>query len=257
MSDEMDVLRRDFLPEDLWREQSPLDFDGSIAVQARQSTQETNWLLGLANLEPRIKGVVGWVDLCSRDIEVQLMQIANHPKLVGVRHVVHDEPDDNFMLRGNFLSGISKLQQHSLAYDLLLFEKHLPVAIEVVEQFPEQVFVVDRISKPLIKDKVTSPWDENLRTLAAFPNVSCKLSGMVTEADWASWKPEDLTPYLDTVLEAFGPNRLMIGSDWPVCTVAGDYSSVMQATIDYINMLSKHEKAAILGETCISIYGLS
>lgn len=257
MTDDMGILRSDHLPDDLWREQKQIDFDGSVAVHARQSLEETHWLLSLANLEPRIKGVVGWVDLASDKIDIQLARFGTHPKMVGVRHLIHDEPDDEFMLRPDFLNGIKKLKRHKLAYDLLLYEKHLPVAIKMVKQFPEQTFVLDHISKPLIKDKVLSPWDANLRELASFPNVSCKLSGMVTEANWASWMPEDLAPYLDVALEVFGPDRLMIGSDWPVCRLAGEYERVMQCTIDYLGRLSKRERALILGENCRRIYGLS
>lgn len=253
----MEVLRCDHLPDDLWREQKAINFDGSVTVQARQTLEETQWLLSLANLEPRIKGVVGWLDLASDKVDIQLAQFGTHPKLVGVRHVVQDEPDDEFMLRPDFLNGINKLKRHNLAYDLLLYEKHLPIAVKVVEQFPEQTFVLDHISKPLIKDQVLSPWDSNLRELASFPNVSCKLSGMVTEADWASWKPEDLAPFMDIALEAFGPDRLMIGSDWPVCILGGDYQRVMQCTMDYLGRLSKREQASILGDNCRRIYRLS
>ena len=257
ISDEMSVLKTNHLPDDLWREQHSINFDGSIAIQARQTLQESKWLLQLANLEPRIKGVVGWVDLCSQNIETQIAQLGTHPKFVGVRHVLHDEPDDQFMLRPDFLNGIQKLKRHNLTYDLLLFEKHLPIAIQLVQQFPEQTFILDHISKPLIKNNILSPWDENLRKLATFPNVSCKLSGMVTEANWNTWTPQDLEPYMTVALEAFGPDRLMIGSDWPVCKLAADYSKVMQTTLDFLKRLSKPQQAAILGENCQRIYQLS
>jgi L-fuconolactonase len=257
MSDEMGVLKSDYLPDDLWKEQRTIGFDGSIVVQARQTIEETRWLLSLASLEPRIRGVVGWIDLCSDKVDTQLAQLGSHPKLVGVRHVVQDEPDDEFMLRPDFLEGIKKLKRHNLAYDLLLYEKHLPVAIEVVKKFPDQTFVLDHIAKPLIKDGIVSPWDANLRELATFQNVSCKLSGMVTEADWISWKPEDLVPYLNVALEAFGTDRLMIGSDWPVCKLAGEYERVMQSTLDYLGKLSKKQKISILGENCRRIYRLN
>ncbi|HIA47409.1 MAG TPA: amidohydrolase [Candidatus Hydrogenedentes bacterium] len=257
MSGETGILRSNHLPDDLWQAQKRIGFDGSVAVQARQTLEETHWLLSLANLEPRIKGVVGWIDLASNKVDIQLAQFGTHPKLVGVRHVVQDEPDDEFMLRPEFLEGIRKLKRYNLVYDLLLYEKHLPVAIKVVRDLPEQTFVLDHISKPLIKDRVLSPWDANLSELASFPNVSCKLSGMVTEADWASWKPEDLAPYMDIALEAFGPERLMIGSDWPVCRVAGEYERVMQCTIDYLKKLSKKEQVLVLGDNCRRIYELN
>jgi L-fuconolactonase len=257
MTSEMGVLRSDHMPDDLWREQQSIDFDGSIAVQARQTIEETRWLLSLANLEPRIKGVVGWIDLCSDKVDTQLAQFGSHPKLVGIRHVIQDEPDDEFMLRPEFMEGIRKLKRHNLVYDLLLYEKHLPAAIQVVKHFPEHTFVLDHISKPLIKDAIMSPWDDNIRELASYPNVSCKLSGMVTEADWKSWTPETLLPYLDVVTKAFGAKRLMIGSDWPVCRLAGEYERVMQTTIDYVNKLPKRDRALVLGKNCSRIYGLN
>ncbi|MBC8446055.1 MAG: amidohydrolase family protein, partial [Chloroflexi bacterium] len=196
MTDAMSGLKRDFLPADLAPLLAQVGLDGSIAVQARQTLQETEWLLELADRRDFIKGVVGWVDLRSADVEAQLATYAQHPKLKGVRHVVHDEPDDEFMLRAEFLRGLGKLQALGLAYDLLLFPKHLPVAVEVVKQFPAQRFVLDHIAKPFIKDKVVSPWDEQLRELAQFDNVYCKVSGMVTEADTENWQPADFRPYL-------------------------------------------------------------
>lgn len=257
MNDEMDVLRRDYLPDDLNALQQPLHFDGSIAVQARQTLEETRWLLQLADAEPRIKGVVGWLDLCSGQIEAQLQEFYPMPKLVGLRHVVQDEPDDEFMLRPDFLRGLALVKNYDLVYDILILEKHLPVTLKVVEQFPGQTFVLDHIAKPLIKEGTLSPWDAHIRTLAQFPNVACKLSGMVTEADWATWADNDIRPYMDVCLETFGPDRLMIGSDWPVCTLAGDYARVMNLVIDYIDALTPSEKEAVLGGTCARTYGIS
>lgn len=257
MDERMGVLKKNYLPDDLWKAQKSIGFDGSIAVQARQTLEETKWLLSVANLEPRIKGVVGWIDLCSEKVDTQLAQFGSHPKLVGVRHVLQDEPDDEFMLRPEFLDGIRKLKRHELVYDLLVYEKHLPVAIELVKRFPEQPFVLDHIAKPLIKDKTLKPWDENMNALAAYPNVTCKLSGMVTEADWSAWRPDDLIPYMDVALAAFGAKRLMIGSDWPVCKLAGDYERVMNCTLGYLKRLSHKEQAGVLGENCLRIYGLS
>ena len=173
----------------------------------------------------------GWI--CARtDSAEQLQRFAQHPKLVGVRHVVHDEPDDHFMLRPDFRRGIAQLLDFNLTYDLLLFPKHLKVAAQLVKEFPQQPFVLDHIAKPKIAERLLSPWKEDLHQLATFPNVFCKLSGMVTETNWKQWQPADFHPYLDVVLEAFGPTRLMIGSDWPVCTLSGDYESVMNIVIE-------------------------
>jgi len=256
MSDEMDVLRRDFLLDDLAAVQDPIGFDGAVTVQARMTVEETEWLLSIAEKSPRIRGIVGWVDFCAENVREDLDRFADHPKAVGFRHVVHDEPDDEYMLRPDFLRGLGILNDYDLTYDLLTFTKHLPVAEKVVQQFPDLPFVLDHISKPFIKDGAVSPWDDDLRVLASYDNVTCKISGMVTEADWTNWKPEDFTPYMDIVLEAFGPNRLMIGSDWPVCTLAGQYGEVMQIVVDYVKKLSTDEQARILGGTCAEFYRL-
>jgi L-fuconolactonase len=252
----MEILKKDHLPDDLLPLLGAVGFDGTVAVQARQTLEETRWLLELADQYSFIKGVVGWVDLRSPRLQEQLERFSPHPKLRGVRHVVHDEPDDRFMLREDFVRGIGMLADFGLTYDLLLFAKHLPVACELVGMFPEQPFVLDHISKPLIKDGVLEPWATDLRRLAAFPNVTCKASGMVTEADWQAWKPEDFAPYLDVVFEAFGTQRVMIGSDWPVCTVAGTYPQVMQVALDYVAQLSETEQADVLGNNASRFYGL-
>lgn len=250
-------LRRDFLPADLAPLLKAIGFDGAIAVQARQMVEETAWLLGLADRHDLIKGVVGWVDLRSADLRHQLDRFAAHPRLVGVRHVLHDEPDDRFMLLPEFRRGIAMLREFRLAYDLLLFPRHLPVAAELVRGFPEQPFVLDHLAKPCIRDRQLSPWREDLRRLAAFPNVCCKLSGMVTEAAWNGWKPADFAVYLDTVLDAFGPRRLMIGSDWPVCRLAGAYADTMGIVSDWAGRLSASEQADILGGTCARFYRIT
>ena len=257
MTDAMAALRRDYLPDELAPLLRATGFDGTIAVQARQMVEETEWLLGLADRHPLIRGVVGWVDLRSPGLPSELERFAPHPRLVGVRHVVHDEPDDRFMLRPEFRRGIGRLREFDLAYDLLLFPRHLPVAVTLVDEFPDQPFVLDHIAKPAIRDGLFSPWREDLKRLAERPNVSCKLSGMVTEARWNAWRPGDLRPYIDVVLEAFGPERLMIGSDWPVCTLSGDYRSTMGVVVDYVGSLSPGERAGILGENCARIYRIN
>jgi len=252
----MERLQRDHLPEDLRPFLTPFAFDGTIAVQARQTLAETRWLLELADHHSFIKGVVGWVDLRSDDLRRQLDELAPHPKLVGVRHVIHDEPDDAFMLRDDFRRGLGLLADYNLVYDLLLFPKHLPAACELVDRFPEQQFVLDHIAKPLIKDGRLAPWADDLPRLAAFPNVACKVSGIVTEANWQTWQPADFRPYLDVVFAAFGADRLMFGSDWPVCTVAGSYAQVVGLVADYVAQLSEAEQTAVFGATAARIYGV-
>jgi L-fuconolactonase len=254
MTDQMAILKRAFLPHDLWPLLASIHFDGCVAVQARQNLEETRWLLELADQHDFIKGVVGWVDLRSEDLGHQLERFAVHPKLVGVRHIVHDEPDDNFMLRPDFRRGISQLKEFDLTYDLLLFPQHLKVAVKLVEEFPEQPFVLDHLAKPKIAEQLFSPWQEDLHQLAKLPNVTCKLSAMVTEAKWNQWLPTDFHRYLDIAYAAFGWSRLMIGSDWPVCTLAGEYEPVMKIVIDYVQQFPAEMQAAILGENCARFY---
>ncbi|MFC2138842.1 amidohydrolase family protein [Bacteroidota bacterium] len=254
INDKMNVLKRDFLPDDLINELKQLNFNGSIAVQARQSLEETRWLLVLAGKYDFIKGVVGWVDLCSPEVEDQLIDFSRNKKLVGVRHVIHDEPDDKFMERSDFQLGISLLSKYDLTYDLLIFPKHLTLATELVTLFPNQKFVLDHIAKPLIKDQVFSPWDKDIIKLANLPNVYCKLSGLVTEADWKNWKQDDFNYYLDTVFNCFGEDRLMIGSDWPVCTIAGEYKEVMALVLNYIKQFSSEVQNKFFSKNCKRIY---
>jgi len=256
MNDQMTVLRHDHLPGDLSAAQADLGFDGSIAVQARQNLEENRWLLKLVDSNPRIKGIVGWVDLRSDDVDSQLAQFADDPRFVGVRHVVQDELDDKFMLLPEFVRGISRLEHFGLTYDILIFPKQLSTAHELVLQFPKQPFVLDHIAKPLIKGNILEPWSEQIRKLAEHSNVHCKISGMVTEADWGSWKPEDFQPYLEVVLQAFGPERLMIGSDWPVCRLAGEYTSVMQLAIDFMQTHAPEHMDDFLGGNALAFYGI-
>ena len=257
INDQMETLKRNYLPRDLEPLLQRANFDGSIAVQARQSLEETRWLLQLAENHTFIKGVVGWVDLCDDKLDNQLQELAGMSKLSGIRHVLQDEPDDEFMLRTEFCRGISRLQEFDMTYDLLILPKHLPIAQRLVKVFPRQPFVLDHIAKPSIAKGLTEPWREDILRLADFPNVHCKLSGMVTEAKWRQWRPEDFHTYLDTILEAFGPDRLMIGSDWPVCTLSASYEATLQIVVDYIGRLSVTEQGAILGENCARFYGIS
>lgn len=256
MNEQMETLRRDYLPEELQPLLEALGFAGSVAVQARQMLEETEWLLQLADRWDFIKGVVGWVDLRSPELRAQLTKYSAHPKLRGVRHVVHDESDDNFMLLPEFRRGIGWLEEFGLTYDLLLFPKHLPVAINLVEEFPNQLFVLDHIGKPSIKEGQISPWKENLEGLARFKNVYCKLSGMVTEALWGGWQPADFHRYLDIVIGAFGDDRVMIGSDWPVCTLSGSYAATIRIVTEYVQNLPGKVQERILGANCARFYGL-
>lgn len=257
MDDSMSILKRDYLPGDLEGELQAAGFGGTVVVQARQNLEETRCLLELADKYSFIKGVVGWLDLCSSRLDSQLEEFASHPKLVGVRHVIHDEADDAFMLHPDFRRGIASLDAHGLCYDLLLFPRHLGRARILVESLPEQRFVLDHLGKPLIKAGVLEPWKSDLTTLATLPNVWCKLSGMVTEADWKSWSYTDLLPYMETVLEAFGPERIMLGSDWPVCLLAGEYGQVMEVVSDFVSSLSKEEQEKILYRNAIDFYQLN
>ena len=252
----MEVLRKDHLPADLVPLLALAGIDGTVAAQARQAIEETRWLLELADAYSFIKGVIGWVDLRSPQVREQLVMFASHPRFRGVRHVVQDEPDDRFLLGADFVRGIGSLAEFGLTYDLLLFPRQLPAACELVRKFPDQRFVLDHIAKPPIREQRMEPWATDIRKLAVFPNVFCKVSGMVTEADWSNWKPSDLVPYLDVVFESFGANRLMFGSDWPVCTVAGSYERVMSVVIEYISRLSSSEKDMILGESAVRFYAI-
>ena len=248
IDDSMVAIRRDFLPEDLELELERNKFHGSVAVQARQTLEETRWLLELAERSSKIFGVVGWVDLCSADVRAQVSVLARNRKLVGIRHIVQSEPDDRFLLRQDFARGITTLEEFDLAYDILIYTKHLPVAAEFVERFPKQRFVLDHLAKPAIKLQEIESWAAGVRRLAAFPNVFCKLSGLVTEADWQRWKPEDITPYLDIAFATFGASRLMIGSDWPVCLVAGSYSRALDVVKNYLQFYPAETRDAVLGE---------
>lgn len=254
IDESMNMLKRDFLPSDLQAEMEVLQFRGTIAVQARQTIAETQWLLTLSEQHDFIKGVVGWVDLCSNDAVKQLQEFSSHPKLVGARHVIHDEPDIDFMLRDDFRRGIAALKEYNLVYDLLIFPEHLSRASQLVGEYPDQVFVLDHIAKPRIKEQLYEPWKSDIAELAQHPNVYCKLSGMVTEADWHNWKPRDFTAYLDHVFACFGTHRLMIGSDWPVCTLTGSYRKTMQLVIDYLEQFPPTVQANVLGDTCAKVY---
>ncbi len=250
------VLRRDFLPPDLEPIIQSSGVTGVVSVQARQKLEETHWLLELAATCHFIKGVVGWVPLISEELPKILEELAPNPRLKGVRHVLHDEPDDDYMLRDDFNRGIAVLHRFNLVYDILIFERHLPQTIEFVDRHPRQIFVVDHIAKPRIAAGIFEPWQKNIRELAARPNVYCKISGAVTEADHRSWRDADLRPYVDVVLECFSPQRLMFGTDWPVCLLASQYARWVKTVETMIGNLSDDERDAIWSGTAVKVYGL-
>ena len=252
----MGVLKRDFLPADLERELCRAGIDGTVVVQARQTLSETAWLLNLTDQSSFIRGVVGWAPIASENFPADLEHLRSCRKLKGLRHVIQDEPDDNFILGSSFNRGIALLKDTGLVYDILIFERHLPAAIQFVDRHPQQTFVLDHVAKPRIRERVMDPWRRNIAELAKRDNVYCKISGMVTEADRLAWSQEDLWPYFEIVLEAFGPQRLMAGSDWPVCLLATSYSWWFEVLNGFLAELTVTERARILGGTASEIYNL-
>jgi L-fuconolactonase len=256
MSGAQAVLRCDFLIPELQQVMRESGVEGTVAVQARQMVEETEFLLDLAARHPFILGVVGWVPLIDPNVDACLERYAGNPRLKAVRHVLHDEADPDYMLRDDFNRGIGLLKKHGVVYDILIFEGHLPQTLTLVDRHPGQVFVIDHVAKPRIRGKVISPWKENMQQLAKRENVYCKVSGMANEADWSHWTANDLRPYFDVVLAAFGPKRLMFGSDWPVVRVAGGYKKWMTAFLSFIGELSGDEQRSICRETALAAYGL-
>ena len=246
-----------FLPEDLKPLLDAAGVSHSVLVQTQHQIEETNWFLELANQNAFIAGVVGWVDLQSEQCEQQLETLKADSKFVGVRHVVQDEPDDNFIVRPKVLEGLKILEKHNVPYDLLFFAKHLKHAPAVADQLPNLKLVIDHISKPDIKSGDLKVWQSELREASLRENVFCKLSGMITEADWQNWKVADLKPYVETALECFGPTRLMFGTDWPVCCLAGSYQQAVDATRECLSELSDDEKRQIFGATATQFYSLN
>ncbi|HEY4979096.1 MAG TPA: amidohydrolase family protein [Candidatus Acidoferrum sp.] len=256
IGENMGVLARDFLPEDLERELAETGVDGTVAVQARQTTEETEWLLGLAEASPSIQGVVGWAAIASGEFAGVVERLSRSKKLKGLRHVVQDEPDQEFLLRPEFNAGIALLKHHGLVYDILIYERQLTAAIAFVDRHPRQKFVLDHMAKPRIRHHQLEPWQTNIRELARRENVYCKISGLVTEADWSNWSRADLRPYLDVVLDAFGPSRLMAGSDWPVCLLATTPQNWFCFVREFVRSLSSPEREAILGGVATEVYSL-
>lgn len=249
-------IRRNFLPGDLKPLLDAAGVGQTVFVQTQHDLEENRWALGLAERHPWIAGVVGWVDLASDACEEQLLEFRRHVKFVGVRHITQGEPDVDFIVRPEVFRGLKVLEKHGVPFDLLFYVQHLHHAQTLARELPELKLVIDHLSKPHIKAGRLDNWESNLRQAAKYPNVYCKLSGMVTEADWGRWTPADLRPYVQTALEAFGPDRLMYGSDWPVSTLAGDYQRVLDALREALGSISDDEQAQIFHRTAREFYGL-
>lgn len=256
IDDEMATIRRDFFPTDLKKVFKENKIDGCVAVQADQTLEENKFLLELAEEHSFIKGIVGWVDLRSRKVKSDLEKYQDFSKMKGFRHVVQGEPDHNFLLRPNFLRGISYLERYNYVYDILVFPHQLGAVLEFVKRFPNQKFVIDHIAKPYIKDSFYDGWAVLMKEIAKHQNVYCKVSGMITEADYKTWTPEQVEPYMQLVLDSFGVDRIMYGSDWPVCLVAGSYEKVVSLTKNFISTLSVTEQNAIMGGNATAFYNL-
>jgi L-fuconolactonase len=256
ITNEMTAIRKDFLPEHLQPVLEENGFDGCILVQVDQSEEENHFLLELANKNDCIKGVVGWIDLQSENIEERLGYFKPFEKLKGFRHILQGEKDRAYMLKPDFIRGINALKQFDYTYDILIYPDQLPYAIKFVELFPEQKFVIDHIAKPYIKDKKENGWKEDMQQLAHFENVYCKISGMVTEADWQSWEEEDFMPYMDIVVNAFGTGRTMYGSDWPVCLLAAEYKEAVHIVKNYFSSFTQNEQDNFFGQNAINFYNL-
>ena len=256
INDSMSVIRHDFLPTDLKKVYDENGINGCVAVQADQTLEETDFLLKLAQDNEFIKGVVGWLDLRAKNIDLVLERYHSEQKLKGWRHVLQDEADHNFLLRDDFLNGIAYLEKYDYTYDILVFPHQLGSVLEFVKRFPHHRFVIDHIAKPYIKDGFYEGWAALMKEIGKQENVYCKLSGIITEADYNTWTAEHMHPYMHLVMEAFGSERIMFGSDWPVCLVAGNYSQVKKIVTDFIETLSIQDQAMIMGENAIAFYNL-
>lgn len=257
ISPEMGMLKRDFLPEDLQKIYEENGINACVAVQAEQSEKETMFLLQLAEEYEFIKGVVGWMELRSRDLEKRLEHYRKFKKLKGFRHLVQDEPNPDFLLDADFQEGLGMLEKYGFTYDLLVYPHQLNAAIKTAGNFPHLKFVVDHIAKPPIKQQVMEPWKEAINSIGSYPNVYCKISGLITEASWESWKEADIAPYLDVVLSSFGIDRVMFGSDWPVCLLAGSYPQVLGLVEHYVSHFSEKDKEKLFYKNAAAFYGLT
>lgn len=256
ITDDMNAIKRDFLPEDLAPVLQRNSIDGCVVVQSSQSIEENHFQLENAAAHAFIKGVVGWVDFQASDIDEQLSQYKQFGKMKGFRHVLQGEKERDFMLQRRFMNGIGLLKKHDFTYDLLVLPDQLKYTNEFVASFPDQLFVLDHLAKPYIKEKELSAWRKDIVGLASHQNVYCKISGMITEADWHSWKASDFRPYLDVIVASFGMKRLMFGSDWPVCLLAGPYERMLAVVTEYFDSFSENEQQLIFGRNAIDFYNL-
>lgn len=257
IGEEMAVLKRDFMPDELEAEFTANDIDGCVAVQADQSESETDFLITCSEQHNIIKGVVGWTDLMAPDVEKRLEAYAQQPVVKGFRHVIQDEQDPEFILNDKFQRGLKNLHKYNFTYDLLIFPHQLEAALKAVALNPDQHFVLDHIAKPDIRRQKIDGWGNMICALSKHENVTCKISGMVTEADWQFWRYEHFEPYLDCIFHSFGPDRIMYGSDWPVCLVAAEYNDVKKVAMQYISGLSKTEQAQVMGLTAMDFYNIT
>ncbi len=256
VDDRMPILKRDYLPSDLKGELDAAGFDGCVAVQARQTLEETRFLLSLADEHRFIRAVVGWIDLRAPDLEEQLGNFCRHPSLRGVRHIVQAEPD-GFLEDEAFRQGVSRLPQHSLCYDMLVYERQLPQACRFMHALPQVSFVLDHVAKPNLIQPDLAGFEEKLRGAAELPNVVCKLSGLVTEADWGTWTPAQLRPFIEVAAELFGVDRLLFGSDWPVCLLAARYEQVVSVVDECFKHFSHGERTQLFGDNAVRVYGIT
>lgn len=253
IDERMPVLKRDYLPKDLEKILKEAGFSGCVAVQARQTLEETRWLLELARHHDFIQGVVGWVDLRAPDLEARLEELVEEPRLCGIRHIVQAEPS-GFLSQDSFKRGVGRLSRAGLVYDMLVYEQQLPEASELMASLPDVSFVLDHLGKPNLREPNVEAYAKSLRPIAELPHVACKLSGLVTEADWGTWTRESLRPFLEVTVELFGPERLIFGSDWPVCLLAAGYGDVLGIVGDYFKGFSESERAGVFGENAARIY---
>jgi len=255
ITDEMKIIKQDFLPKDLAPILNEHKIDGCVLVQVDQTESETEFFLELAKQNSFIKGVVGWIDFRSDKINERLNHFSQFKNLKGFRHIVQGEPK-GFLQQKKFLFGIKQLEKYNFTYDVLIYHHQLEEAVEYIRQFPNQKFVIDHLAKPNIRSNEFTNWSKGMKELSSFENVFCKLSGFTTEANWNSWKPEDFTPYFEFVLQNFGTKRLLYGSDWPVCLCSSTYKSQLQLVEDFISKLSTSEKQQIMGGNAIDFYNL-
>ncbi|MDE1191608.1 MAG: amidohydrolase family protein [Arachidicoccus sp.] len=256
ITDDMQVIQRDFLTQDLYAVFLENNIDGTVAVQADQSEKETEFLLNLAKENDFIKGVVGWVDLKNENVEERLIHYSKEKKIKGFRHILQGENVEEYLANNDFLKGISLLGKYNFTYDILVYHYQLKFVIDFVKRFPYQRFIIDHLAKPDIKNRLIDDWRKEISAIAKHENVYCKISGMVTEADRKNWKPEDLKPYLDAVVESFGTDKILFGSDWPVCLVATPYKDWLNVLKDYFSNFSPEEKEKIFGGNAIGFYDL-